>query len=399
MKNLKKWFKGPNILAPLSLLLVLLLIPASVTLGKYVTTIPAGSFNLSIKAGDTTLPEETPLPPGFEIPDVKVIVFGYNKNYSKIIEDTSYTKVSVSGNIYSYTSSDKKTVYYLSDSKIVAPANCQKKFAGKSSLTTIRLENFDTSNTTDMFYMFSNCSNLTTLDISGFDTSKVKDMRGMFSACRSLTSLDLSSFSTDGLSLTNPIYAMFSGCTNLETIYAGDQWVCKSNMQDNIEVFASCNKLVGGQGTKCNGSDNNVTKGKYARIDGGSSSPGYFTDIEQKTAGNAVNLQNKSGQYALLAPISPAEPKDAGDEQAALEGSNKPEDQPQDETLDQDEPESESPKSTAPPETESSASSKPSSSSTENTELKPKNDDTDSSTLEDLPSVSSEELQNGDISE
>ena len=50
--------------------------------------------------------------------------------------------------------------------------------------------NIDTSNITDMNYMFLNCKKLTSLDLSNFNTSKVIDMSSMFSKCSSLTSLD-----------------------------------------------------------------------------------------------------------------------------------------------------------------------------------------------------------------
>ena len=44
--------------------------------------------------------------------------------------------------------------------------------------------------------MFLDCSSLSSLDVSNFDTSNVTDMRSMFRNCRSLTSLDLSNFNT-----------------------------------------------------------------------------------------------------------------------------------------------------------------------------------------------------------
>ena len=47
------------------------------------------------------------------------------------------------------------------------------------------LEHINTSQVTDMSYMFSGCSSLTSLDLSSFDTSKVTDMSYMFSGCKS----------------------------------------------------------------------------------------------------------------------------------------------------------------------------------------------------------------------
>ena len=44
--------------------------------------------------------------------------------------------------------------------------------------------------------MFYNCSSLISIDLSSFNTSNVKNMGGMFYKCSSLTSIDLSSFNT-----------------------------------------------------------------------------------------------------------------------------------------------------------------------------------------------------------
>lgn len=51
-----------------------------------------------------------------------------------------------------------------------------RMFSGCSSLTTLDLSNFDTSNVMYMSRMFSDCFRLTTLDVSHFDTSNVTSM-------------------------------------------------------------------------------------------------------------------------------------------------------------------------------------------------------------------------------
>lgn len=56
-----------------------------------------------------------------------------------------------------------------------------------SSLTTLDVSSFDTSNVIDMAYMFSGCSSLASLDLSGFDISNVGQMSWMFMSCRALT--------------------------------------------------------------------------------------------------------------------------------------------------------------------------------------------------------------------
>ena len=47
--------------------------------------------------------------------------------------------------------------------------------------------NFDTSNVTDMSYMFCNCSSLKELNLTRFNTSKVTNMYFMFYKCSALS--------------------------------------------------------------------------------------------------------------------------------------------------------------------------------------------------------------------
>ncbi len=72
---------------------------------------------------------------------------------------------------------------------------------------------FDTSQVTDMGYMFSE-TKVETLDLSGFDTSNVTDMSAMFKYS-SLKSLDVSSFDTSNVVL---MLDMFLGSTQLQNL-------------------------------------------------------------------------------------------------------------------------------------------------------------------------------------
>ena len=81
-------------------------------------------------------------------------------------------------------------------------------FDNCKSETILGLENFNTTNVTDMAYMF-NSSKATELDLSSFDTSKVTTMENMF--CNSeVEDLDISSFDT---SLVTNMSCMFEGVT------------------------------------------------------------------------------------------------------------------------------------------------------------------------------------------
>ena len=145
-------------------------------------------------------------------------------------------------------------------------------FSG-SQATTLDVSNFDTSKVTNMSHMFYN-SKATTIDVSNFDTSNVTDMYGMFYRSQA-TTLDVSNFNTSKVTDMN---FMFYGSTNLKTIYVSNKFNT-DKVTDSTSMFSGCTKLIGGAGTKYNSSYVGKT---YARIDGGTSNPGYFTDIADK---------------------------------------------------------------------------------------------------------------------
>ena len=66
---------------------------------------------------------------------------------------------------------------------------------------------------------------------------------------------------------------MFSECSSLKTIYCKRDW-SNSGIVYSDNMFQGCDMLVGGMGTKYKSSYRNKT---YARPDGGTESPGYFT--------------------------------------------------------------------------------------------------------------------------
>ena len=59
-------------------------------------------------------------------------------------------------------------------------------FYGCSSLQSIDLSSFNTTNVKDMNCMFFGCSSLRSIDLSLFNTTNVKDMNGIFFGCSSL---------------------------------------------------------------------------------------------------------------------------------------------------------------------------------------------------------------------
>ena len=159
--------------------------------------------------------------------------------------------------------------------------------------TTLDLSSFDTSNVVTMYDMFSNCA-ATSLDLSSFDTSKVTNMTGMFYGNKA-TTLDLSNFNTENVNNMSYMFSnsvvstldlssfhtsnvtnmnnMFENCYNLTTIYVSDKFTVNKVTSSN-SMFQRDTKLVGGAGTVYNSSYADKT---YARVDGGTSLPGYFT--------------------------------------------------------------------------------------------------------------------------
>ena len=115
--------------------------------------------------------------------------------------------------------------------KVYAPKNSSYLFS-KEVYTNYRIDrkfnpmtldttNLDTSNVTDMSYMFGSLSNLTDLDVTHFNTKGVTNMYGMFSSMYNLTNLDVSNFD---MSEVKHVGQMFSDLTNLNKLKIGNKF-------------------------------------------------------------------------------------------------------------------------------------------------------------------------------
>ena len=124
---------------------------------------------------------------------------------------------------------DKNTLKNLLD----ATKSCYYLFKGYQGTSVDDLiQPNDTSNVTNMEYMFNKCSNLTT--IPALDTSKVNNMHAMFFFCIKLSTIPL-------LNTSNVINmsSMFSGCSQLTSIPA----LNVSNVVDMSDTFRDCSSL------------------------------------------------------------------------------------------------------------------------------------------------------------
>ena len=83
-----------------------------------------------------------------------------------------------------------------------------------SNIISLDFSNFDTSNVTNMSFMFNECHKLKEIKgINKFNTNKVTDMKVMFQLCKELEHLDLSNFNTS--KVTNMSW-MFYNCNKLK---------------------------------------------------------------------------------------------------------------------------------------------------------------------------------------
>jgi surface protein len=187
-------------------------------------------------------------------------------------------------------------------------------FYGCGELTELDLSKWDVSNVTTMYHMFTDCIKMERYNFSGWDTSKVTVVNGMFNSNRALKTIDLSDFDTqniqdfsqlfDGASALETVIGMdkwdtssglyyvelftgtkvkevdlssfdmttalrtdtmFSGNSELTTIYVGDNWnLDPARLEKSGGMFGGNPKLTGANGTTTAG---NPTDATYARVD------------------------------------------------------------------------------------------------------------------------------------
>ncbi len=140
--------------------------------------------------------------------------------------------------------------------------------ASRSSITTVTFDaSFAAAAPTSTAYWFSDFGALTTLN--GLDNLKTAEVTNM-----------------DG---------MFTNCSSLKTVYINSDWDL-SKVSSSISMFNNCTDLLGGQWTEYLSSR---TTAQYARIDGGTAAPGYFTSFADTIAPAAVTFSRDMYQLTL----------------------------------------------------------------------------------------------------
>ena len=167
--------------------------------------------------------------------------------------------------------------------------NMSDMFLYAEKLTNLDLSSFDTSKVTTMFNMFNLMKSLTNLKFSKkFNTSQVQNMQGMFANLMNIQEIDLSQANFDTSNVTN-FFGMFTyylhttAPSKLQRIYveAGKDFntskAAPTNYAQNInsQIFNDQLLLRGGNGSY-------LPNPAYAdlswlRIDRGAAQPGYFT--------------------------------------------------------------------------------------------------------------------------
>ena len=175
------------------------------------------------------------------------VITNYNSNYlfcnfSKLteIENINLLDTSQVTNMnYMFYRCSKLTSLDVSKFDISQVTNMSYMFYSCSSLTNLDVNKFDTSNVTSMYSMFSVCSGLTSLDVSNFNTSQVTNMGLMFYNCSSLTSLDVSKLDTSQVTNMNN---MFSRCYSLTSLDVSN--FDTSQVTNMGSMFYSCSSLT-----------------------------------------------------------------------------------------------------------------------------------------------------------
>ena len=200
----------------------------------------------------------------------------YYDNYRSSRTGTSYSLNTGYNDPAWYTdgtnASVTKVVFDPSFAGARPTSTCKWFYCMKDLYDIIGISYLNTSEVTNMAWMFSECRYLDWIDLSSFNTAKVTDMQNMFYRCYILTSLDLSSFNT--AKVTNMEH-MFHASYHLYGIYVGNAWKTTAVI-NSTGMFDGCTSLVGGKGTAY--SLFNLNDHTYAHIDGGPSNPGYFRD-------------------------------------------------------------------------------------------------------------------------
>ena len=168
----------------------------------------------------------------------KIQLISLNKKYiANIILDNEIIEGLIKNIYFEIPHRGYHQVYYFI-------ANNPTTFAGLFRYCTHLIQvnfssSFNTTNITNLYYMFGSCNSLQSIDFSNFDTSNVKNMGGMFYNCYSLSSINLLKFDTGNVEY---FYGMFENCFSLKILDLHNFYA--KNAIDSSYMFYNCYSLT-----------------------------------------------------------------------------------------------------------------------------------------------------------
>ena len=208
--------------------------------------------------------------------------------YGEVVDPAQALPTISLNNTTNNTTLDELTnTFYLDSWSNAAPTRIS--FGNKSNIKTIKkLKGLDTSNVTNMDYMFDGCSSLTSVDLSNFDTSKVTSMNRFFESDTSLSSVNLSNFDTYNV---KNMYRMFYSCSSLTSL---DLSNCDMSKVTNIgQMFQYCSSLkdvyITVEATLMKLTNNLTSQGRENYIP--SSATIHYNGVDYKWTGSAWTQQ------------------------------------------------------------------------------------------------------------
>lgn len=152
---------------------------------------------------------------------------------------------------------DMKKVVFEPSFSVERPTSTAHWFNGSSATSFEGLEYLNTSEVTDMSWMFYAMFYMPTLDVSMLDTHNVTNMHGMF--CYSaFERLDLSNWDT---SKVEDMVAMFSASA-IKAVFVGERWTTAAVKQSD-SMFEVCSDVIGEDGTTFNADVIDKTNAHY----------------------------------------------------------------------------------------------------------------------------------------
>ena len=107
--------------------------------------------------------------------------------------------------------------------------------------------------------MFADCSSLKSIDVSNFNTSNIKGIGYLFCGCKNLTDIDLSKFEIS--ECTGMEYA-FNGCTGLKQLNIGNKII----MNENTNCYSMFSNNMQNIKIKTTQNNINIIKSKFTNL-------------------------------------------------------------------------------------------------------------------------------------